>query len=114
VTSHTRRANNRNTHGNVTNERAHRPIRTPTRPHTASADRSHTFAVNNLRSWFAHGEDVGALLPILQTYMGHSSLGDTAYYLRLTAASYPDITARVQQATGDVVPPIAAGPRHGH
>ena len=44
MTSHTRRANNRNTHGNVTNERAHRPIRTPTRPHTASADRSHNFA----------------------------------------------------------------------
>jgi len=53
------------------------------------------------------------LLPVLQTYMGHSSLRDTAYYLRLTAESYPDITARVQQATGDVVPPDAAGPRHG-
>lgn len=77
-------------------------------------DLRHTFAVNNLRFWFAQREDVGALLPILQTYMGHSSLGDTAYYLRLTAESYPDITARVQQATGDVVPPIAAGPRHGH
>jgi len=77
-------------------------------------DLRHTFAVNNLRCWFAQGQDVGALLPILQTYMGHSSLADTAYYLRLTAESYPDITARVQQATGDVVPPVAAGPRHGH
>jgi integrase/recombinase XerD len=75
-------------------------------------DLRHSFAVNNLRFWFAHGEDVGALLPVLQTYMGHSSLRDTAYYLRLTAQSYPDITARVQQATGDVVPPITAGPRH--
>ena len=44
-------------------------------------DLRHTFAVNNLRSWFAHGRDVGALLPVLQTYMGHSSLADTAYYL---------------------------------
>jgi integrase/recombinase XerD len=77
-------------------------------------DLRHTFAVNNLRSWFTHGEDVGALLPILQTYMGHSSLADTAYYLRLTAESYPDITARVQQATGDVVPPVTAGPRRGN
>ncbi len=76
-------------------------------------DLRHTFAVNNLRFWFAQGQDVGALLPILQTYMGHSSLRDTAYYLRLTAESYPDITARVQQATGDVVPPVTAGPRHG-
>jgi len=77
-------------------------------------DLRHTFAVNNLRFWFARGEDVGALLPVLQTYLGHSSLRDTAYYLRLTAQSYPDITARVQQATGDVVPPITAEPRHGH
>jgi len=77
-------------------------------------DLRHTFAVNNLRFWFAQGQDVGALLPILQTYMGHSSLRDTAYYLRLTAESYPDITARVQQATGDVVAPVTAGPRHGN
>jgi integrase len=76
-------------------------------------DLRHTFAVNNLRSWFTHGEDVGALLPVLQTYMGHSSLADTAYYLRLTAESYPHITARVQHAVGDVVPPVTAGPRHG-
>jgi integrase len=45
----------------------------------------HTFAVNNLRLWFTQGQDVSALLPVLQTYMGHSSLRDTAYYLRLTA-----------------------------
>ena len=77
-------------------------------------DLRHTFAVNNLRFWFAQGEDVGALLPVLQTYLGHSSLADTAYYLHLTAESYPDITARVQQAIGDVVPPVTAGPRDGH
>jgi integrase/recombinase XerD len=76
-------------------------------------DFRHTFAVNNLRSWFAQGQDVGALLPVLQTYMGHSSLADTAYYLRLTAESYPDITAGVQQATGDVVPATDAA-RHDH
>lgn len=73
-----------------------------------------TFAVNNLRCWFAQGQDVGALLPVLQTYMGHSSLDDTAYYLHLTAESYPDITARVQEAIGDVVPPVAGGLSHGH
>jgi hypothetical protein len=46
------------------------------------------------------------LLPVLQTYMGHSSLADTAYYLRLTAEAYPNITAQVQHA-------ITAGPPHG-
>ena len=45
--------------------------------------------------------------------MGHSSIGDTAYYLRLTAESYPQIAARVQQAFGDIVPPVTAGTGHG-
>jgi integrase/recombinase XerD len=67
-------------------------------------DLRHAMAVNNLRSWFADGENVNALLPVLQTYLGHSSIGDTAYYLHLTAESYPDITARVKQAFGDIVP----------
>jgi integrase/recombinase XerD len=66
-------------------------------------------AVNNLRSWFARGEDAGALLPVLQAYMGHSTIADTDYYLRLTAESYPHITARLQQVIGDVVPPVTAG-----
>ncbi len=69
----------------------------------------HTAAVNNLRRWFAHGEDVGALLPVLQTYLGHSSIADTAYYLHLTAESYPDITTRVQQTIGNIVPAVTAG-----
>lgn len=77
-------------------------------------DLRHTFAVNNLRSWFARGENVGALLPVLQTYMGHSSIADTAYYLRLTTESYPHITTQVQHTFGDVIAPITAGPRHGH
>ena len=70
--------------------------------------------VNNLRLWFAAGQDVGALLPVLATYLGHSSIADTAYYLRLTAESYPHITARIQHVLGDVVPPLTAGPGHGN
>ena len=76
-------------------------------------DLRHTMAVNNLRSWFEQGENVDALLPVLQAYLGHSSIGDTAYYLHLTAESYPDITARVQQAFGDIVPAVTEGPAHG-
>ncbi len=76
-------------------------------------DLRHAMAVNNLRSWFAHGENVGALLPVLQTYLGHSSIGDTAYYLRLTAESYPDINNRVKQTFGDIVPPVTGGVDHG-
>ena len=67
-------------------------------------DLRHVFAVNNLRSWFAVGEDAGALLPVLQAYMGHSSIAGTDYYLRLTAESYPHIAAAIQRAFGDIVP----------
>ena len=76
-------------------------------------DLRHTMAVNNLRSWFARGENVDALLPVLQTYLGHSSIGDTAYYLRLTAESYPDITARVQAGVRRHRPPVTGGPADG-
>ena len=76
-------------------------------------DLRHTFAVNNLRSWFDRGEDAAALLPVLQAYMGHSSISDTAYYLRLTAESCPQIAARVRQAAGDIVPPVTEGTGHG-
>jgi integrase len=77
-------------------------------------DLRHTFAVNNLRAWFTAGEDVNALLPVLQAYLGHSSIGDTAYYLRLTAESYPHIAARVQREYGSIVPPATGGPAGGH
>ena len=46
--------------------------------------------------------------------MGHSSIGDTAYYLRLTAGSYPQIAARVRQSAGEIpVPPVTGGTGHG-
>jgi integrase/recombinase XerD len=76
-------------------------------------DLRHTFAVNNLRSWFASGAEAAALLPVLQAYMGHSTIGDTAYYLRLTAESYPEIAARVQREYGGIVPPVTGGPADG-
>jgi integrase/recombinase XerD len=76
-------------------------------------DLRHTAAVNNLRSWFERGENVDALLPVLQTYLGHSSIGDVAYYLHLTAESHPDITARIKQTLGDIVPPLTAAADHG-
>lgn len=76
-------------------------------------DLRHTFAVNNLRAWFTAGEHINALLPVLQAYLGHSTIGDTAYYLRLTAESYPHIAARVQAEYGGIVPPLTAGPAGG-
>ena len=69
-------------------------------------DFRHTFAVHCLRNWVLEGKDLAAYLPVLKTYMGHDSFGDTARYLRLTAEVYPDITAKVESNFGDVIPSL--------
>lgn len=44
-------------------------------------DLRHSFAVNTLIRWHRAGEDVGALLPRLSTYLGHVTPGYTYWYL---------------------------------
>lgn len=50
---------------------------------------------------------------MLQAYLGHCEIRDTAYYLRLTAESYPHIAARVQREYGWIVPPLTGRPADG-
>lgn len=75
-------------------------------------DFRHTFAVHCLRNWVLQGKDLAAYLPVLKTYLGHHSFHDTARYLRLTAEMYPDITARMEQTFGHVVPTTMGGDHH--
>jgi len=44
-------------------------------------DLRHTFAVNTIVRWYRAGEDVERLLPTLTTYLGHSKVRDTYWYL---------------------------------
>jgi integrase/recombinase XerD len=55
-------------------------------------DFRHCYAINCLKKWVKEGKDLMVYLPVLKTYMGHDSFTDTAYYLRLTADVFPDIT----------------------
>jgi integrase len=41
----------------------------------------HSFCVERLSSWYRQGEDVQRLLPLLSTYLGHSSIAGTQVYL---------------------------------
>lgn len=50
------------------------------------------------------GEDLTAALPVLSRYLGHSSLKGTQKYLQLTAQMYPDITTRLEEQFGDLIP----------
>lgn len=67
-------------------------------------DLRHTMAVHCLRRWVMEGKDLRALLPVLQAYLGHVSLGDTAYYLHLTVDLFPNITEQVEKALGNIIP----------
>ena len=67
-------------------------------------DYRHLFAVHTLRRWYRDGENLEAKLPLLATYLGHQHLSGTQQYLHLTAEIFPEITARVEAAFGEVIP----------
>lgn len=46
-------------------------------------DLRHAFATRNLIRWIDEGMDINRLLPYLSTYMGHSELSSTFYYIHL-------------------------------
>ena len=69
-------------------------------------DLRHTFAVHCLRKWVEEYADITALLPYLSSYLGHKGLQETAYYLRLTADMFPQVTALLLHELGDIIPEI--------
>lgn len=66
----------------------------------------HTFAVHCLKKWVEEGKDLNALYPYLKTYMGHTLFRYTAYYLRITAEIYPQLTEVLETHYADVIPVI--------
>jgi len=67
-------------------------------------DLRHTFAVHCMKCWVKNGVDVTASLPYLSIYLGHKNLHSTQKYLRLTADMFPDITKRVENEFGNLIP----------
>ena len=69
-------------------------------------DFRHTFCVHCLKKWSQQGKDLMVYLPILRTYLGHSSFKETAYYLRLTADVFPDIILKLENFYPDLIPEL--------
>lgn len=63
-------------------------------------DLRHSFAVQTLISWYRAGEDVGALLPRLSTYLGHLTPGYTYWYLSAAPELLALAAARLEKAKG--------------
>lgn len=69
-------------------------------------DFRHTYAVHCLKKWEEQKKDLTAYLPLLKTYMGHDSFEETAYYLRLTADVFPDITFKLETHYPKIIPEL--------
>jgi len=67
-------------------------------------DFRHTFACHCLKKWVMQGKDLSAYFPVLKTYMGHNSFNETAYYLRMTADVFPDISISLNSCYPDIIP----------
>jgi integrase/recombinase XerD len=67
------------------------------RPH----DLRHTFAVATLAHWQREGDDVGAKLPVLSTYLGHVDPAATYWYLSGSTEVLSLAAARLEAAYGD-------------
>jgi integrase/recombinase XerD len=63
-----------------------------------------TSAVHRLAQWYRAGAELQALLPVLATSMGHLRGHETPGALQLTAAVFPDLSARCEAAFGDILP----------
>jgi len=60
------------------------PGKTPKElPRARSYDLRHQFASTALNRWLDEKQDLNAMLPYLQAYMGHETLAATAYYIHL-------------------------------
>ena len=69
-------------------------------------DFRHTYAVHCLKKWAEQEKDLTAYLPVLKTYLGHDSFEETAYYLRLTADVFPDITLKLETRYPGMIPEL--------
>lgn len=72
-------------------------------------DFRHTYAVHCLKKWVEEEKDLTAYFPLLKTYMGHDSFRETAYYLRMTADVFPNITIKIESKYLEIIPQLEEG-----
>jgi integrase/recombinase XerD len=66
-------------------------------------DLRHSFAVLRLLLWCEQNADLGAKLPLLAAYLGHTGLASSQRYLQLTQDLMGEITRRHQARFGYLI-----------
>ena len=73
-------------------------------------DFRHTFAVNRLLAWYRQGDNVSAKLPLLSTYLGHTTTTCTEVYLNATAELLENVGKRFHDHFA--IPPLSRRETH--
>jgi integrase len=73
-------------------------------------DIRHSFAVNRLLAWYRQSVNLGTKLPLLSTYLGHSTVTGTEVYLHATAQLLESAGRRFHAHFA--VPPVAKRKLH--
>ena len=63
-------------------------------------DFRHRFALNTLIQWYRAGEDIERRLPVLSTFLGHTHVADTYWYLSVHPELMGLATSRLEQRWG--------------
>ena len=67
-------------------------------------DLRHTFACRRLLAWYQAGIDVNAAMPLLATYLGHTKVTDTYWYLTAIPALMAIVSERFDSQLEQVEP----------
>ncbi len=70
------------------------------RPKPRLHDFRHCFAVRTLLRWYRSGQDVERLMPLLSTYLGHTHVADTYWYLSAAPELLEIAGARLERGMG--------------
>jgi integrase len=69
-------------------------------------DMRHSFATHRLYQWMRDGKDLYAMLPYLSSYMGHTSLTETFYYIHLVPGMFEAMSGFKYASVKDIFPKV--------
>jgi len=69
-------------------------------------DVRHTFATHRLYQWMRDGKDLYAMLPYLSSYMGHTKLTETLYYIHLVPGMFETMSGFKHKSIADILPEV--------
>ena len=72
-------------------------------------DLRHTHIVHCIEKWLKEKKDINVMLPVLQTYVGHSSIKSLEYYFQITQNIINEIGRISEKKLGNIIPELKDG-----